>query len=356
MSRTLLRVLRSEGLASAARRAQLRLREGSTQALGRLRAWDRTIPQVTLLNVCATPLDARYGGLPLQLRDRLRHEALLRPVALYTPGRLWVGTRCWSVTDLTQALRACAPEWLHLEGSGGADFAVALNSRCRILLGLHDLDLLHAPQAVREAAFTRAATVVYASPYLARRHAQVGRVIAPGLDWPAVKPGPQDPQHAAFVGLVHANKGAGELLHLIAALPQWRWSVYGGGDAQWLHRLRRAGARIHGFYAAGQLPSLLVRDRVSRVLLPQLQPEGWSLTLSECRLAGVPVVAYDHGAVGARLAAHGGGVRVPVHAGVAGLSAALQATPEPLRHPDAPCAADSAAEMLALYRELGIVR
>ena len=77
--------------------------------------------------------------------------------------------------------------------------------------------------ALRDVNLTIPEGVVYASAYLARRYAWPGQVVPPGLNWPAVRPGPQDAQHAAYVGLVHPTKGAEELQHVIEALPQWRW-------------------------------------------------------------------------------------------------------------------------------------
>src|SRR6202035_736868 len=70
------------------------------------------------------------------------------------------------------------------------------------------------------------------------------------------------------------------------------------------------GMRIRGYYRAGSLPRLLRRDGVDLALLLSIVPESYSLVLSECRAAGVPVVAFDHGAVADRIRAEGGGLLV----------------------------------------------
>ncbi|NIR59291.1 MAG: glycosyltransferase family 4 protein, partial [Gammaproteobacteria bacterium] len=89
------------------------------------------------------------------------------------------------------------------------------------------------------------------------------------------------------------------------------WTVYGGGDRDILLRLRRRPeVRVRGYYRAGALPMTLRRDRVDLALLPSIWPESYALTLDECRLAGVPVLAFDHGAIAERLRRSSAGVAV----------------------------------------------
>jgi glycosyltransferase involved in cell wall biosynthesis len=100
-----------------------------------------------------------------------------------------------------------------------------------------------------------------------------------------------------------------------------RWSVYGGGDADLLARLRRLPrVRVRGYYRSGSLPRLLAADRVDLALLLSIVPESYGLTLSECRAAGAPVVAFDLGALADRLRAQGGGWLVPLAAGAQGVA------------------------------------
>ena len=63
---------------------------------------------------------------------------------------------------------------------------------------------------------------------------------------------------------------------------------------------------MRGYYRAGSLPGLLRRESVDLALLLSIWPESYGITLDECRAAGVPVVAFDHGAMGERLRWEGG--------------------------------------------------
>jgi glycosyltransferase involved in cell wall biosynthesis len=103
-----------------------------------------------------------------------------------------------------------------------------------------------------------------------------------------------------------------------------RFTVFGGGDAGLLARLRRL-PRVHvrGYYRAGSLPELLRHESVDLALLLSIWPESYGLTLDECRAAAVPVLAFDHGAIAERIRAEGGGVLVPPGAGASGVAAAL---------------------------------
>jgi glycosyltransferase involved in cell wall biosynthesis len=135
--------------------------------------------------------------------------------------------------------------------------------------------------------------------------------------------------HIAFVGSVKPHKGAlvfEQVVGLVeAAAPgAVRWSVYGGGDVDLLTRLRRLPrVRVRGYYRSGSLPRLLAADGVDLALLLSIVPESYGLTLSECRAAGVPVVAFDLGALADRLRAGGDGLLVPLAAGAGGVAEAI---------------------------------
>jgi glycosyltransferase involved in cell wall biosynthesis len=118
---------------------------------------------------------------------------------------------------------------------------------------------------------------------------------------------------------------------------------------------------VRGYYRAGSLPRLLRRDRIDLAILPSVVPESFSLVLSECRAAGVPVLAFDSGAVGERLRAEGGGLAVPLEEGGAGLATAIsgmvrgeRAVP-PLAAGSAPGPGEIARRWLAFYRESGLL-
>jgi glycosyltransferase involved in cell wall biosynthesis len=87
-------------------------------------------------------------------------------------------------------------------------------------------------------------------------------------------------------------------------------------------------------------------------------PESFSLTLSECWRAQVPVVAFDHGAIAERVRTHGGGFLVAPERGVEGVVDAIGewlAGASPSIPAAVPTASDSAAAHVALYREFGIL-
>jgi glycosyltransferase involved in cell wall biosynthesis len=232
--------------------------------------------------------------------------------------------------------------------------------------------------------------VVFPSAFLARTHAELfgpllphPRVIPPArppsgpLPAPLSDRSPSGPlRHLALVGGVQAHKGAEIFLEVVERLDRegrtdLAWSAYGGGDPALLARLRQTGrVRVRGYYRAGSLPRLLRRDRVDLAILPSVVPESFSLVLSECRAAGVPVLAFDLGAVGERLRNEGGGLAVPPAAGAAGMAAlAAEVTgggralpPLAARTEPKPGEAESgepepgeiAGRWLNLYRELGL--
>lgn len=188
--------------------------------------------------------------------------------------------------------------------------------------------------------------VVYPSDYLRRTYTELFRVdperqyvVAPPATAEPVDPPPlrhRSVRHLAYVGSVQPHKGAHLLVDLIDAMralgvngrtgeADLRWTVYGGGDPDLLERLRSIpGVRVRGYYRSGSLPELLRRDGVDLALLLSIWPETYALTLDECRLAGVPVLAFDHGAPGERLRAWKAGWTVDPAGGVDALVAALR--------------------------------
>ncbi|HKB71809.1 MAG TPA: glycosyltransferase, partial [Thermoanaerobaculia bacterium] len=115
-------------------------------------------------------------------------------------------------------------------------------------------------------------------------------------------------RHVAFVGAVTPQKGSRVFSDLVRALapgfPGVRWSALGKGDPVELARLRRQGGiRVRGYYRAGGLPAVLERERVDLALALSVTPESYNLAVDECLAAGVPVLAFDHGAAADRLRA-----------------------------------------------------
>ncbi len=231
-----------------------------------------------------------------------------------------------------------------------------------------------ADQAARRAAgaavLAAAAEVVYPSEFLRARHAELfpgsgrrlERVVPPATTATAAPPSPRGRRggNVALVGGVKPAKGGGLLPALWDELCRRREGlrgvVLGGGDPHLLAPLRgRTGLLVRGYYRAGALPALLARVGAAVAVLPSVVPETYGLVVDECLAAGVPVVAFDHGAVADRLRRWGAGRLVPVAAGAAGLAAAAsevlaggsQVPPE--IRAQLPTPAATAAAMLELY-------
>jgi glycosyltransferase involved in cell wall biosynthesis len=195
-----------------------------------------------------------------------------------------------------------------------------------------------ARRALEAQLLASASSLVFPSEFLRRTYAELfpglpperQRIVAPGNPTPTpVKPGPI--RHVAFVGAVQPHKGALVFEEVVRRLQGrlqgengLRWSVYGGGDPEILGRLRRLPrVRVRGYYRSGTLPRLLQRDGVDLALLLSIVPESYSLVLDECAAAGVPVLAFDLGAVGERLPRLGAGRLVPLEEGAEGVVRAL---------------------------------
>jgi glycosyltransferase involved in cell wall biosynthesis len=185
--------------------------------------------------------------------------------------------------------------------------------------------------------------------------------IASTVALPRPAPGPL--RHVAFVGSVLPHKGSVVFTETVRRLAGagLRWSAYGGGDAEQLAALRRLGVRVRGYFRSGSLPALLQRDGVDLALLLSIVPESHNLVLSECVVAGVPVVAFALGALAERVPRLEAGRLVPLEEGAEGVVAAL----EEMRRDGPPAMPEEAARLLAdpvsaaaghlaLYRELGL--
>ncbi len=69
---------------------------------------------------------------------------------------------------------------------------------------------------------------------------------------------------------------------------------------------------ITGRYSEIEAPHLLRRERPDIVFLPSVWPETWCYTLDYALAAGLPVVAFDLGAIAERLRAAGLGILLPL--------------------------------------------
>jgi glycosyltransferase involved in cell wall biosynthesis len=169
-----------------------------------------------------------------------------------------------------------------------------------------------------------ARAVVFPSTYLRDAHRalfpgeRLEVVIEPAAPRAGGRPEirPRAPRHVAFVGRLAPHKGSRVFAAVCASLAGIaRFTAIGSGE-----RPSGLPARAYGFYRPGSLPTLLARLRVDLALLPSIVPEAFGLTLSECWAAGVPALAFDHGALAERIRRHGGGRVVPLGSGGEGLS------------------------------------
>jgi glycosyltransferase involved in cell wall biosynthesis len=184
-------------------------------------------------------------------------------------------------------------------------------------------------------ALARATAVIYPSQFLKRQH----RILFPDLRGPkqnsVIEPSTLRPvffertssrhPRIAFVGGVYSHKGgallAPTMKHVRNSFPQAMAFVYGNGEGPLMRQLRGIqGIRVRGYYGHGKLPSLLERDKVSVAVLPSIWPEAYALVVDECLSVGVPVIAFDHGAVADRLKSWQAGEIVQQHLGAEGLA------------------------------------
>lgn len=445
-----LEILRAEGPRGLLERAADRLRAARDRAEevrvtpGRLSRELEAGGGAPVLDVLATPPDARFGGVPVQLEARRPDERRLRPTALLAPeggwwslsaasgGRRWrarlvrrdvpespIGASRRGVAAILEAVRLVGARIVNVEGASGwpphALLPLAAGP-AKLVLSLHDFalycprpNLVEEPYA-RFCGYSRdgercracltaswdltpgfverwredsttllsaADAVVYPSGFLRGAHARLFPAATPRREAvfaPAPPAGPpperriagtSDVPRIAFVGAYRPHKGAlvfEELVRtgLAADEPRPRWTILGSGDPVLLLRARRAGAAVAGHYRAGSLASRLIAERVDVALLLSIWPETYSLTLTECRQAGVPVVAFDHGAIAERVREAGGGDLVPLERGAAGIAEALarrlagtRPVPEPRSEVEPGAERRRAAgERNALYRTL----
>ena len=326
-----------------------------------------------------------------------------------------------AVAAVVEAARLVGAEIVNVEGVAGWPLAAlrALAGRVpRLVVSLHDFalfcprpNLVEEPQARfcgystdaercraclaatwrlpqgfleawrREASELLAAAhaIVYPSSFLRERHAalfpgtrggpeRVIEPVAPGAGSGAPAPGTravgrEGTARVAFVGAFRPHKGARVFRDLVtrrevAGRPV-EWSIFGSGDAALSREARGSGVRVAGHYRAGSLARRLGEEGVDVALLLSVWPETYSLTLTECRAAGVPVLAFGHGAIAERIAAEGGGVVVPVENGAEAIAGMLEkvftgelAVPPFRGGPAGASARGAAAERAKLYREL----
>lgn len=178
--------------------------------------------------------------------------------------------------------------------------------------------------------------VVFPSEFLRRQHAALfgtaassRTVVVPpfGAESPVPPRDPGPVRRVAFLGGGHPHKGA-DCFEAVVGLAGGRglgFVVYGGDPLEGLARLRRStGVRIRGTYRPGSLGAELRRDAIDLALLLPAVPESYCLTLDECVLAGVPVIAFDRGALAGRVGELDAGWLVPAAEGATAVARLLR--------------------------------
>jgi len=214
-------------------------------------------------------------------------------------------------------------------------------ARCASCLSDIDPEQRHGQADYRRdgaTAIERATAVIYPSHFLQRQYQtlfpvrrvpQSDAVIAPATSRPTPPTQRSNGRpHIAFVGGAHLHKGgaviAPTMERILKHNPRAVGIIYGSGDGRLTRQLRRRkGIRVRGYYPQGQLPSLLVRDRIAVAVLPSIWPEAYGLVVDECLSVGVPVVAFDIGAVADRLRKWNVRDLVPLQMGADGLASSI---------------------------------
>ena len=290
------------------------------------------VPFESVLQLC----DGNRMGLVVSIHDFSFFCA--RPHLLEVP----VARFCDYCRDLDRCSSCLSRDW-----PADAAFQRAYRDSARLLLA-------------------RADALVFSSAFLQRQVAalcpeldpQRQHVIPPAIHRlePGTRKRPGPLRHVAFVGQVQPHKGASILEELVIRREggdgDIRWTVFGGGDRAILWRLRRQPrVTVRGYYRAGSLPKLLRRARVDLALILSTVPESYGLVLDECRSAGVPVLAFNHGAMAERIAADGDGLLVPLDEGAAGVELRIRQLKEDgLPWMCAQTAIPRLAEVAARYR------
>jgi len=131
-------------------------------------------------------------------------------------------------------------------------------------------------------------------------------VLAPATRASGIEPFESDRTHIAFVGGLQPQNGAifipPTMEQILKRDKKAKGFVYGCGDDAVMKALRRVkGLSVRGYYQQGTLASLLAKDKIAVAVFPAMWPDPYGLVVDECLSVGVPVVAFEIGAVADRL-------------------------------------------------------
>jgi len=306
------RELRSQGL------VPLVLRPAEPGDTGRCMLWTDLIELPNLRYetpaevATVAALLARLTLVSIELQHFLHlHPHLIEAVrSLPTPYDIVVHDYAWICPRITL-----------IDGSGRycGEPAVAACQRCVKRHGSHLEESIGVPALrARSARWLRNARQVIAPSSDAaqrlQRHfpgleVEVKPHSAPGRQTPPSPPGPpvaaeQRPLRVALVGAIGRHKGYRVLLACARDARARRLSIefivvgYTENDAP---LLRTGKCFVTGRYSEGEAQHLLRRERPDVAWFPSVWPETWCYTLDEALIAGLPVAAFDLGAVAERI-------------------------------------------------------
>lgn len=108
--------------------------------------------------------------------------------------------------------------------------------------------------------------------------------------------------NVAFLGIMAAHKGSDVLLELInKRMPNIKLHLFGDSEIKALKK-SRGNYVFHGKYKREDLPMLLKKNKINLVCAFSTCDETYSYTLTEAFASGVPVIGFDLGAIGERIA------------------------------------------------------
>lgn len=135
--------------------------------------------------------------------------------------------------------------------------------------------------------------------------------IAPATAPEVLPPAPPPGQRLGLLGALREEKGAAVARAALERLPGLQVAQFGPVHAEYAAWARRRLVR-RGFHRPGRLGSELQRHRVGLALIGSIVPESHSLVADEAWCAGVPVLAFEHGALATRVGRDGPGALMPL--------------------------------------------
>jgi glycosyltransferase involved in cell wall biosynthesis len=212
--------------------------------------------------------------------------------------------------------------------------------RCRDCLHGVDMGVQKSQEVYRKVgaeAIKKARILVFPSAFMQRQIQELfpmrsaGQrevVLAPATPATEVKPWQADRNHVAFVGGVDYHNGARMIAPAMETMlkrdKKARGFVYGIGDKNFVQQLKKTkGLTLQGYYRPGTLAEMMAKDKIAVAVFPSIWPDPYGLVVDQCLAVGVPVVAYDIGAVADRLRFWEVGQVVRLQHGAPGLATAV---------------------------------